>query len=116
MCVLCERDSITMKFSAYSTKLCIHNACLEASDVTPKLRIFYHGFSLIIASRTEYLLVQMNQKNIGIVMLYNPLRSNPVLNQSHEQLLIELFEFNLDQVYIARDLNIAPTATLASVE
>lgn len=82
---------------------------------TPVIKSIYDP-SLPIASRVEYLGVQIkiNELNIGVCVVYNPLCSNPHFSQSYEKLLIEMLDFGFDRIYVVGDFNINVTAPLVS--
>lgn len=65
-----------------------------------------HDNNQPIASRVEYLAIQIkiDELNIGVVVLYNPLCSNQSFSQHYERVLLELLDFGFDRTYIIGDL------------
>lgn len=63
---------------------------------------------LPIASRFEFLAVQIkvNNLNICVVVVYNPSGANQLFAASYEKLLLDLLDFGFDRTFIIGDYNI----------
>ncbi|XP_038106649.1 uncharacterized protein LOC119766276 [Culex quinquefasciatus] len=90
--------------------------------VTPIIKST-HDVSLPIASRVEYLALQLKvgESNIAVIVLYNPTGANPAFSQNYEKLLLDLLDFECDRTFVLGDFNInvasnQPSANLTSLK
>lgn len=74
---------------------------------TPVLKSSFNP-ELPISQRLEFIAVQIkiNDLNIGIVVLYNPVVSNPNFAREYEKLLFDLQDFAFDRIFVLGDFNI----------
>lgn len=65
-----------------------------------------------ISQRFEFLVVQIkvNELNIGAVIVYNPVVSNPSFPREYEKLLFDVQEFAFDRLFVLGDFNINVSA------
>lgn len=69
-----------------------------------------------VSQRFEYLAVQakINDHNICVVVIYNPVSTNPHFAQGYEKLLLDLLDVGFDRLYVVGDFNINVTSTQQS--